>query len=110
MVIPLQLDGKIAMSLNTMKTREEVLALFHDKYEYLKSVYPEVGSFEEIRLYQNPDGGWQMNLENCAAITLRPGDDQPLETHGAICARWYQEGGAFNERGEPGRKPKGFLR
>ena len=86
-----------------MKTREEVIALFRDKYEYLKTIYPSVGPFDENRLYQNPDRGWQMNFENCAAITLRPGDDQPLETHGAICARWYQEGGAFNERGEPGR-------
>jgi hypothetical protein len=85
-----------------MKTRDEVIALFRDKYEYLKTVYPSVGPFEESRLYQNPDGGWQMNLENWAAITLRPGDDKPHEIHGAICARWYKDGGAFDEDGIPG--------
>jgi hypothetical protein len=85
-----------------MKSREEVLTLFRAKYDYLKSVYPEVGSFEEIRLYQNPDGGWQMNLENCAAITLRPGDEEPHETHGPICAQWYQQGRAFDDAGIPG--------
>lgn len=85
-----------------MKTRDEVIALFRDKYEYLKTVYPSVGPFEENRLYQNPDGGWQMNLVNCAAITLCPGGGEPHETHSAICARWYKEGGAFNENGIPG--------
>lgn len=86
-----------------MKSREEVVALFRDKYAHLKTVYPTVGPFEEICLYQNPDGGWQMNFENCAAITLRYGDNEPYETHGAICARWYEEGGAYNEQGKPGR-------
>lgn len=88
-----------------MKTREEVLALFRTKYDYLKSVYPEVGSFDEAassNFYQNPDGGWQLNLPPCAAITLRPGDDEAHETHGIICKRWYEEGGAFNEDGVPG--------
>ena len=88
-----------------MKNREEVLTLFRTKYDYLKSIYPEVGSFDEAassNFYQNPDGGWQMNLDNCAAITLRPGDDEAHETHGAICKRWYEEGGAFNEDGTPG--------
>ncbi len=85
-----------------MKTRDEVIVLFRDKYEHLKAVYPSVGPFEENRLYQNPDGGWQMNLESCAAITLRPNDEEPYETHGAICAQWYKEGGAFNETGIPG--------
>ena len=85
-----------------MKTREEVLTLFRAKYDYLKSVYPEVGPFEEIRLYQNPDGGWQMNSENCAAITLRPSDEEAHETHGAICAQWYQQGRAFDDAGIPG--------
>ena len=80
-----------------MKSREEVIALFRDKYAYLKTVYPSVGPFEESRLYQNPDGGWQMDLENWAAITLRTGDDKPHEIHGAICARWYKDGGAFDE-------------
>ena len=62
-----------------MKTKEEVLALFRAKYDHLKSVYPEVGSFDEAastNFYQNPDGGWQLNLPPCAAITLRPGDDE----------------------------------
>ena len=86
-----------------MKTRDEVIALFRDKYEHLKMVYPSVGPFDENRLYQNPDGGWQVNLESCAAITLRPGDNEPHETHGAICERWYHEGGAFNVKGVPGK-------
>ena len=88
-----------------MKTREEVLALFRAKYNYLKSVYPNSVSFEEAassNFYQNPDGGWQMNLDNFAAITLRPGDDEAHETHGAICTRWYEEGGTFNKDGNPG--------
>ena len=87
-----------------MKTKEEVLALFRAKYDHLKSVYPEVGSFDEAastNFYQNPDGGWQLNLPPCAAITLRPGDDEAHEIHGELCARWYQEGGAF-ERDMPG--------
>ena len=80
-----------------MKSRDEVAALFRAKYAHLKTVYPQVGLFDESKIYQNPDGGWQLNLENCAAITLRPDDDEPHETHGAICARWYQEGGAFDK-------------
>ena len=86
-----------------MKTRDEVIALFRNKYAYLKTVYPSVGPFEEIRLYQNPNGGWQMDLENCAAITLRPNDEEAHETHGPICARWYGEEGAFNEKGAHGK-------
>lgn len=86
-----------------MKNRNDVIVLFRDKYAHLKAVYPSVGPFDENRLYQNPDGGWQMNLENCAAITLRPNDDDPHETHGQICARWYEEGGAFNENGVSGK-------
>ncbi|MBR4250887.1 MAG: hypothetical protein IKQ15_01125 [Kiritimatiellae bacterium] len=85
-----------------MKTKEEVLALFRDKYAYLKSVYPEVGPFDESKLHQKPGGGWQIDLENWAAITIRPDADEPHETHGAICERWYQEGGAFNNDGIPG--------
>ena len=87
-----------------MKNRDEVIVLFRAKYDYLKSVYPEVGSFDEAvssNFYQNPDGGWQLNLSPCAAITLRPGDDEAHETHGAICARWYEEGAAFDKNGDP---------
>lgn len=87
-----------------LKTREEVITLFRAKYDYLKSVYPSVGSFDEAcaaSLYQNPDGGWQLNLSPCAAITLRPGDSEAHETHGTICAKWYDEGGAF-KGGIPG--------
>lgn len=85
-----------------MKTREEVLVLFRDKYRYLKSVYPAVGPFDESKLLQNPDEGWQIDLGQCeleiwATITLRPGANAPHETHGAICARWYREGAAFND-------------
>ena len=86
-----------------MKTKEEVLTLFRDKYAYLKTVYPSVGPFDDTVIYQNPDGGWQLNLSPCAAITLRPDCGEPYETHGAICARWYEEGGAFNEDGKPGK-------
>ena len=79
----------------SMKNREDVLALFRDKYDYLKSVYQQVGAFDEARVHQNPDDGWEVDLEN-AAITLRPGDDDPHETHGAIFASWRHAGGAFN--------------
>lgn len=85
-----------------MKTRDEVIALFQNKYEYLKAVYPSVGPFDEAGIYQNPDGGWQLNLSPSAAITLRPCDDEPHETHGGICERWRSLGGAFNVQ-MPGR-------
>jgi GTPase SAR1 family protein len=88
-----------------VKTREEVIPLFREKYAYLKSVFPQVGPFNESQLYQNPDGGWQINPGPWprAVITLRPGDDKPHETHGGICERWCQEGGAYNETKERGR-------
>ncbi len=85
-----------------MKNKEEIFALFREKYSYLKSIYPQVGPFDEGKIYQNPDGGWQLNLENWAAITLRSGDEESHEVHGEICKRWYSDGGAFNETGEPG--------
>ena len=87
-----------------MKTRDEVISLLRAKYDYLKLVYPKVGPFEKAvssNFYQNPDGGWQMNLENWAAITLRPGDGEPHEIHGPICRYWYSYGGAFKD-GMPG--------
>ena len=90
-----------------MKTRDEVIALFRDKYEYLKTVcQQQIGPFDESAIFQNPDGGWQLNLEQPfdykAAITLRPNDEEPHETHGVIGARWFQEGGVFGENGIPG--------
>lgn len=90
-----------------MKTREDVLALFRVKYDHLKEVYPEVGPFDESQFdenqfYETPDGGWQLNLSPSAAITLRPGSGEAHETHGGICARWYKEGGAYNELKERG--------
>lgn len=79
-----------------------VLGKFQQTYDWLKKhQYPDVG--KPGILYRNPDGGWQCNCENWAAITLRPGAAEPFEVHGAICARWYEEGGAFNEHGKPGK-------
>lgn len=76
---------------------------FQAKYDWLKKEqFPSVGEPCEPGLYQTPDGGWQCNYGNWCAITLRPGQTEPHEVHGAICARWYQEGGAFNERCERG--------
>ncbi len=91
-----------------MKSRDEVVALFRDKYAYLQMVcQQQIGPFNESAIYQNPDGGWQLNLEQPgtayrAAITLRPNDEAPHETHGVIGARWFQEGGAFDVNGIPG--------
>ena len=91
-----------------MKTREEVIALFRAKYDDLQTVcQQQIGPFNESAIYQNPDGGWQLNLEQPgtdykAAITLRPNDEVPHETHGVIGARWFQEGGAFDAHGNPG--------
>ena len=76
---------------------------FQAKYDWLKKEqFPSVGEPIEPGIYQTPDGGWQCNYGNWCAITLRPGQTEPHEVHGAICARWYQEGGAFNERCERG--------
>ncbi len=91
-----------------MKTRDEVIALFRDKYAYLKKLcHNQIGPFNASEIYQNPDGGWQLDLEQPstdyqAAITLRPDDEVPYETHGVIGARWFQEGGAFDKKGIPG--------
>lgn len=91
-----------------MKTREEVILLFRDKYAYLQAVcQQQLEPFNESAIYQNPDGGWQLNLEQPgtdykAAITLRPNDEVPHETHGVIGARWFREGGAFDVNGIPG--------
>ena len=85
-----------------MRTRKEVVELFRKKYVHLQTVYPSVGAFNEYDIRQNPDGGWQLDLLPCAAITLRPNDDEAHETHGSICKRWYKEGGAFDEHRNPG--------
>ena len=86
---------------NWMKTREEVVALFLNKYAYLKTVYPSVEAFNEFAVKQNPDGGWQLNLSPFAAITLRSCDEEPHETHGAICDRWRIEGESAGKMGYP---------
>lgn len=92
-----------------MRSREDVVALFRDKYAYLQMVCQRrIGPFDESAIYQNPEGGWQLNLEQPgtdykAAITLCPNDDVPHDTHGIIGARWFQEGGAFDVNGIPGR-------
>lgn len=74
------------------------------KYEWLRSGnYPEAGGPDLAGLYRNPDGGWQCNYANWCAVTIRPGDAEPHEVHGGICARWYAEGGAFNEACQTGK-------
>ena len=96
-------DGLFRLAENIPATEEAnaVLALFRRAYERLKrDVYPEVGVPGAV--FRNPDGGWQSNLENWAAITLRPGASEAFEVHGAICAKWYVLGGAFDENGRPG--------
>lgn len=85
-----------------MKKKEDVLELFRKKYDHLKTIFPSAGEFKESALYQTPDEGWQLSIDSFAAITLRPNNDEVHETHGAICDRWYKEGGAFNERHNPG--------
>ena len=91
-----------------MKTHDEVVALFRDKYAYLKAVcQDQIEPFNASAIHQNPDGGWQLNLDQPgtdykAAITLRPNDEVPHETHGAIGARWFKEGGAFDKNFIPG--------
>ena len=84
-----------------MKTREDVVELFRNKYAYLKAVYPSVEAFEESAVKQNPDGGWQLSLSPYAAITLRPCDEEPHETHGVICDRWRIEGESSGKMGYP---------
>lgn len=85
-----------------MKTRTEILNAFRAKYEALKTVFPKIGAPIKPGIYRTPNGGWQCNYANCAAITIRPGDSEAHEVYGGICKRWYQEGGAFDETGMPG--------
>lgn len=93
---------KLAEGIPANPETDAILDLFRETYRWVKQgPYPSIGN--PGRLYRNPDGGWQCNCENGAAITLRPGSAEPFEVHGAICARWYAEGGAYNERGTPGK-------
>lgn len=80
----------------------DIIIKFREKYDLLKRVVPEIGEPIEPGIYKTPNGGWQCNYANCAAITIRPGDSEAYEVYGGICARWYQEGGAFDETGKPG--------
>ena len=80
----------------------DVIVKFREKYDLLKQAFPEVGEPIEPGIYRTPNGGWQCNYVNCAAITIRPADSEAHEVFGCICARWYQEGGAFDETYKPG--------
>ena len=87
----------------SIKAPSEVTAAFEAKYDWLKrEQFPSVGKPDKKGIDQNPEGGWQQWFENWASITLRPGEIKPHEVHGAICARWAQEGEAFTEKGERG--------
>lgn len=83
-----------------MKTQipSEIAAKFQAKYACIKNI----GEPNPDGIYQTPDGGWQCNYGNGWAITIRPGGGKPHEVHGAICARWYQEGWAFDDTRKPG--------
>ena len=95
-------DIVLADGVTASPETDAILDLFRQTYRWIKQgPYPSIGN--PGRLYRNPDGGWQCNCENWAAITLRPGSTEPFEVHGAICARWYAEGCAYNERGTPGK-------
>lgn len=88
--------------------RSSVISVFRTKYDELKIACPEVGSFDESCIYQNPDGGWQMTFIGQGAITL---SNQyfsqnifvPYFTCGAIFRRWIAEGGAWDENHVKGR-------
>ena len=88
---------------HTRREKFTIARKFQAKYDWLKrEQYPSVGEPDATGIYRNPDGGWQCNYSNWCAIVLRPGETEAREVHGAICARWYQEGGAFNESGKRG--------
>ena len=80
----------------------DIIVKFRAKYDLLKQVFPGIGEPIEPGIYRTPNGGWQCNYANCAAITIRPGDSEAHEVYGGVCKRWYQEGGAFDETGTPG--------
>lgn len=87
----------------------DISAKFEAAYEWTKN-----NNFTIIKnpidpgIHRLPDGGWQCNYLGegfggiRCSITLRPGCDTPVETHGAICCRWYfGEGGATGWLGHP---------
>ncbi len=85
----------------------DIATKFQAKYDWLKQErFPTVEGAIEPGIYKTPDGGWQCNYDGAwgygCAITLRPGDAEPHETHGEICKRWYREGGAYDETGKRG--------
>lgn len=80
----------------------DIIIKFREKHDLLKRMFPKIGEAIEPGIYRTPNGGWQCNYANCAAITIRPGDSEAHEVYGGICARWYQEGGAFDETCKPG--------
>ncbi len=78
-----------------------IAAIFTRKYEELRNgPYPQID--QPTAPYQLPDGGWQMDCSNWAAITLRPGETTPYAVTGPICTRWYIEGGVYNKKREKG--------
>ena len=86
------------MHLQTMTAHipSDVSKAFQDKYDWLKrEQVPSIGN-PDTGIYQNPDGGWQQWFANWASIAVPPGGTEPHEVHGGICARWAQEGGAFD--------------
>lgn len=83
------------------QTPPEIDAKFQAKEEWLKrEQFPSIGASEGI--CRNPGGGWQCNYGKWCTVTIRPGDDEPRETHGGICGRWHREGGAFDDPKKPG--------
>ena len=80
----------------------DIIIKFREKHDLLKRMFPKIGEAIEPGIYRTPNGGWQCNYVNCAAITIRPADSEAHEVFGCICARWYQEGGAFDETYKPG--------
>lgn len=87
----------------TMKNQPppEIVAKFHAKEDWLKKEqFRSLGAPDGIR--RNPDGGWQCDYGKGCTVTIRPGDNEPRETHGGICGRWHLEGGAFDDSKKPG--------
>ena len=84
----------------------DIAEKFQAKYNWLQQKIGTLKGAIEPGIYRTPDGGWQCNYDGewgyGCAITLRPGDTEPHEVHGEICKRWYQEGGAFDEKGNRG--------
>lgn len=73
---------------------DDIISIFRRKYESLKA-----GSYRQIGEpgvpYRLPDGGWQMDCGNNAAITLRPGANAAYAVTGPFCEQWKSYGGAF---------------